>query len=355
VLDDPAARGLRQGAHAADQALTAPVTAFRPDPARYAILRGVSKAPPDDEAILRLARAAFRNLPGESVARGPTAYGAVLPEAISHYSDAAGALGIVSKNEFWATNALFMNDAAELKLARPLLAEALDAGLTAHVSDTSLRQPLADAFWSAYDAANRDPGIYVTCFSTYGDQLGQWRGYGVHGGGYSITYDGQELATLAACRDDLEFVEVLYEKSRQRRAAEVVIAGVCESLEEFLKKDTGIPRDAMIRMVGFMGAQFAQGLAYRLKDEAFAEEREWRLIYQHDPTHDGDILKREFRVAGGRLLPFVRIATGATAPKHITVGPTAHPEIGALSMRYLLDDAGLNDVALEPSNITLRA
>jgi hypothetical protein len=315
----------------------------------------VSTTPADNEAILRLARAAFRNLPNDSIARGPTAYGAVLPKAVSHYSDATGALGIVSENEFWASNALFMNDAAELKLARPLLAEALDDGLAAHISDTSLRQPLADAFWSAYDGAHRDPGIFVTCFSTYGDQLGQWRGYGVHGGGYSITYDAPQLAALAACRNDLEFLEVLYEKPRQRRAAKAVIAGLCQSLEDFLKRDTGIPRDDMIRMVAFMGAQFAHGLAYRLKDEAFAEEREWRLIYQHDPSQDGDILKREFRVTDGHLLPFVRIATGETAPKHITVGPTAHPEIAALSMRYLLDDTGLNDVAVEPSNITLRA
>ena len=49
------------------------------------------------------------------------------------------------------------------------------------------------------------------------------------------------------------------------------------------------------------------------------------------------------------------LALASVPVREVRVGPTAHPEIATLAMRYLLSDLGLDEVGLTASAIPLRA
>ena len=58
----------------------------------------------------------------------------------------------------------------------------------------------------------------------------------------------------------------------------------------------------------------AQTFAYRIKDSAFREEQEWRLIYARDPKGPVETATREFRSGARGLVPFVSIPMCVSAP-----------------------------------------
>jgi hypothetical protein len=117
-----------------------------------------------------------------------------VPDFLWHYTDGAGALGILEGCALWATHALFMNDASELRLAYPLLEEALRIAEERQEGNEILRLVAAAlSVMVSPTAQERDPEIYAVCFCEDGDLLSQWRGYGMVGTGYSIGMDGTSL------------------------------------------------------------------------------------------------------------------------------------------------------------------
>jgi hypothetical protein len=109
-------------------------------------------------------------------------------ETLWHYTDAAGARGILTQRDLWATHYAFLNDREELIHGEKVVQSAVEELADELEGDT--RQILRDFLsgWGAFRlSAHTD--VFVASFCTDGgDRLSQWRGYGGAGAGYAIGF-----------------------------------------------------------------------------------------------------------------------------------------------------------------------
>jgi hypothetical protein len=81
---------------------------------------------------------------------------------------------------------------------------------------------------------------------------------------------------------------------------------------------------------------------FRMKNPAFSEEREWRLIslvlsFAQDGADHGDLSRMEFRNGGDRIIPYRAVPIDATGIREVVLGPkniTPNRYITAALARY---------------------
>jgi len=231
-----------------------------------------------------------------------------------HYCSNAALLSIVSRREIWASDFSLSNDALEGKWIREVFAEyCTEKGLSA--ADKEALLPHLDYVISLAGAAG-------FCLSEEADLLSQWRGYADDGCGASIGFSKEYFETLGNLKRDrndefnAHIAKVEYDVRRQKELiaehADVIFELVSKgalwpptlltSDEEVEKQRQGDFRSLMWRLLIFVF------YIYQLKNPAFAEEREWRLISHILSTQGGDrwiqIRKMEFRALRDRIVPF---------------------------------------------------
>lgn len=151
-----------------------------------------------------------------------------------HYTNAAGLLGIVEHNKFWATHINFLNDASELIYARHLVEDALRNG------EERSKSPIAREFcrraMTCFDVS-QTMDVFVTCFCEQGDLLSQWRGYAQAGEGYSIGIDGNLLGQIGGGKNFF-FGPVEYDRVVQEGIVDGVLARVLDGLTKLTRART---------------------------------------------------------------------------------------------------------------------
>jgi hypothetical protein len=312
-----------------------------------------------------LATRAKARLPGRRLLlseRGP------VPEKISHYTDAAGALNIIKSGAIWATDALFMNDASELQLATDIFRAKLGRWLGQNINLKVNRDAFAHHFWDAFGGSGElgENPLYIACFCVEDDLLSQWRAYAKGGQGYSMQFDA---STLDAWLDNgAELLSVIYEPERHNRLARDLVVNGINAAKKVRPSGKTI-KTSLYQMAGRITGQLARTFAYRIKHKSFAEEQEWRLVYQAPPMEKpGEESKprpREFRAGERGIVPYVVMDFPPVYhdpnPKpdlplvSVRTGPTAHPALAARAVRYLLDDHGYRDIEVLKSSVPLRA
>lgn len=265
---------------------------------------------------------------------------AATPDVLWHYTTAEGLKGIAQDDHLWASQSIFLNDARELVYGIDLyfntLAEAdvtmLDkrtqAWLEHWASDegaTSVRE------WFRVNAAP-----FVACFCAKGDLLSQWRAYGPSGG-YAVGFSQHPAqAWIQAGGHGLALRQVIYDEQQQRSQVGDIVSRLVNLLAGH--GGTDVARQEFIRSTVDAIGQVA---AY-CKDPAFAEEQEWRVIYQR--PEDPSPLQLHHRTAGNALVPYVHLPItaqiGARPSKlpivRVRVGPNVDPTLGVLGATSLL-------------------
>ncbi|MGW1781683.1 DUF2971 domain-containing protein [Streptomyces sp. NPDC002143] len=328
-------------------------------------LTGVNQFPPDwlteiNKIPTRQQLAQMNSYADESIAL----------DAVYHYTNAAGLLGIISGGQLWATDVEFLNDAQELtyagdRLLRVIQAELVTASLREHVTAGNTGDPqmveesrareyrrknwdrhknlgnglgLLPALNSIVDELGQMRGpsrssplhVYVTCFCLTGDLLSQWRGYGGVGG-YSICFRSDILKSVADRFRRGDFLGIVYgfdeavKYHRDHFFPEHLYSGTT-LMDDYLKALTTI------------------------KNPAFSEEREWRLMIPREEIRD-DV---GFRVGPVGVTPYLEVTFPRDAVTEVIVGPGQHPKERANGIRQLLDRYGMNWVQVKLSTTSLR-
>jgi hypothetical protein len=107
------------------------------------------------------------------------------PQTLWHYTSAQGLVGIIRTDRLWASDSLFLNDAAERNYGVELMMSALaDVEIDSPARSTTafilgLVHPESGILRRWLDAQLR---LFVTCFCSEGDLLSQWRTYAGSGG-----------------------------------------------------------------------------------------------------------------------------------------------------------------------------
>jgi Protein of unknown function (DUF2971) len=291
------------------------------------------------------------------------------PHTLFHYTDAAGLMGIIESGVLRETHISFMNDSSEYLHAVSLLTQEIDQVRSTESDPVrigfleEIREPVSRT-------RSQDAGPYfVTCLSAKENSLNQWRAYGRGQGGYSIGFDyaklGQGMLALTGV-----LAPVIYELSQQSKLVHDILQW---ALDEYQRVATTIPanhRDEHRRDWAHMFLWRAAAAAPIIKNPAFVEEQEWRLIFMPRSKEQVRFLPRSTGLA-----PFLELKLGvaqtnvhperlthlgrASLPDRLPItklwsGPGPATDISLLAGRTLLEQMGYDGVSLEASQIPYR-
>lgn len=268
-----------------------------------------------------------------------------------HYCDASAVLGIVKGGEIWATHIGYLNDATELDAAEKLAIDALREALPDMPAALAAGTHLRDINSRHAPSARYDH--YVFSLSEQSDLLSQWRGYAKDGSGFAIGFGGFPLIprhwpdTLNQPLG-VQIHRCTYERDEFRAKLVTLFREVQDRARRLeLNTDAAQPMlvDALLHVI--------YTLTPTLKDAAFREEREWRLVVTVDQTG-----KVEFRPSSRGLIPYVRVPIGSpdstTGICRIVVGPAQDHLLGLDSVRLFLRSEGYDPDLAQQSKAPYR-
>jgi hypothetical protein len=277
------------------------------------------------------------------------------PRELFHYTQTETCLPILRGSHVRATNALFMNDAAELVHAHEVYGAAVET--LAEGATGALRRAL-DIAAGIVGVAEMGVDVYVFSLTEDGNQLSQWREYAAKGTGVSIGFDAGALRASAARDPSLAFLRAVYDPGEQDRLLGRHVRDACEAFARNVedKGDDGAADDVLRGHLSI-----ALGLAQvAFKYPGFREEREWRVAHLRP---NGDASGLGFRATANAIVPYVELdLTSAEEPYRgrlpvttIYQGPQAMPGLGERSLGLLLAALGYHPVAIRSSGIPLRS
>jgi hypothetical protein len=257
---------------------------------------------------------------------------AIITGPLYHYTSVEALKGIVDDGVLHATHAFYMSDASEIRYGVGRIQERC-----AHRAPTDeLPRELLEATdkWLRELLFLPQP-ICTACFSQKADDLNQWRSYTPRSGGMCLAFDAPQL--FARARDQgWEWSNCKYEQLDQAKWADEALDALARG--KIGRSDKGRPFIADT----LEGITNVLQIACRLKDPAFREEQEWRLI---SPLVSAEEI--HYRVQGPMLIPFARFDLGDIHKngviREIIVGPTAHRELSFNSvMGYVMSNLKSN-------------
>lgn len=310
-----------------------------------------------------------------------------------HYTSQSGLLGMIEYRKMRATNIFYLNDASEYTYAANLILEVMRDRLMAitgerdtyrrtwalhsalgcrhskTITDPSLPpdnrqcifiESIMDIFEYLKDPPSVDQ-FYILSFTAREDDLSQWRGYCPHGIGFCLEFETTGLIEQIK-KFDLSIVKCLYEEEKQKQEIRNILDRSMDGLKtvfDNFDKSEGKQNEA-IKNLEFETFSGFMKLIPRLKDKAFEDENEWRVISA------GKQFSAKFREGTSMVVPYVEIplAGADAAPteiiepikiiKRIFVGPTPHKMLSKKSVESLLKINKMEGCKVELSNVPYR-
>ena len=280
--------------------------------------------------------------------RGRSSRTTAADESISlyHYTSVDVLEKITERKEIWASSVHYLNDGREFAHALELFGSALERALQTNPPCTEylnkVREQLRQNAW-------RD--VFVVSFSEHGDLLSQWRAYCPAGRGVSIGLRQKDLHVAAAARG-FRLVRCKYALISQRDAASRIVRTWTNELDSICSPsivsshavgadtdpefdiDREYTGDDLVRMFAI---EFAN-VGPQMKDPAFAEEREWRLV---GLPSEFNKLEVRYRPGASYLVPYIRFPLPVTEDgrlklSDLVLGPTPHADLSRRAIINLL-------------------
>lgn len=249
-----------------------------------------------------------------------------------HYCSSSTFASILEKRSIWLSSLSLSNDSMEGRLVTQTFDRLLSQETVGHEEVSEIREAIAFVE-GLFDGLG-------FCLSQEPDLLSQWRGYADDAQGFSIGFSKAYLEALAKAKEDgqpsIGLEMALYEPSEHENALKPTFEKIKELIESGkLKK----PKFGLISMLDedhvrnktqehkdaikllWKAAIGTIRSVYRLKNRAFKEEAEWRLLSYLIKEEDDAAL---FRAAGNRIIPYREIELkelGMPRISEVYIGP----------------------------------
>lgn len=248
-------------------------------------------------------------------------------DTLFHYCSSSTFASIVSRRSIWLSSLSLSNDTMEGRL----VTQTFERLLSQSTIQAEEIEEIRDALRFAEELFD---GLGF-CLSEKPDLLSQWRGYADDGQGFSIGFTKAYLEELAKAREDGEsgfrLGKVLYEPTEHEAALKPTYDEIKKIIDSGILKR---PRFGLITMpdeqeMKKRQEEYAESIkalwrktvggtvlsAHMLKNRAFVEEAEWRLVsYLVKESNDS----ASFRAAGNRLVPYREFNLKQLTAKPIT-------------------------------------
>ncbi len=273
------------------------------------------------------------------------------PDILYHYTTREGLLGIIQKREIWAANIRYLNDSSEFTAAVEVAKTVLD---TFPYDERKLnKESVIKGFYSWLDSLKYQAESYVCSFSEDGDLLSQWRSYTKAGNGYAIGFDTAALRQLA--KEQSFFLEQCrYDEPAQKELIKSCFQAGIECLcatSEVEGNPTASAENIFAEkcLLPFLCS------APLVKNRAFAEEREWRLVA---PFHGSKQSELFFRSGKSMLVPYHPFSLGEKGKElpiaKVIIGPSPHGPLDSQAVLKLLTSNGAKANSCGWSSIPFR-
>jgi hypothetical protein len=294
------------------------------------------------------------------------------PPLLAHYTTVATLEQILSKEEFWFSNPLFMNDLNEMRFG---IVEGMNLFMTSNEIEAAAGSPeraqiLREAFQSYYRNLENEDAIdtYVFCLSEhkpddYDGRLSMWRAYGGQGNGAALVLNIEPLKAQNAHVPLLLSKVVYATHNKQRELLTVLLHDWIEVLKEIN------PPDQSLYIAAYNAFILIKYFALTTKHVAFEEELEWRILYTPETDVLGELkdslsynigirgvepkLKFKITPLEGLNLPNMSLATFLD---RIILGPTVSQPLAVKSIERMISRLGKPQFVekVHPSSIPFR-
>lgn len=264
-----------------------------------------------------------------------------------HYTDSAGAHGIICSGQVRASHIYYMNDESEYLHAVVLLEKAIAEYPTCYgeippVLLNALRNNLAGA-----RSAETALPVFVISFSSKKNDLSQWRAYGGGEGGISLGFAFNDISAAGP------LVPCIYDPALQYQiVGHALIQLVADWQHLFANQPEAIQFNNADAFVFAILRQYAL-IAAALKNQDFREEAEWRLVFLEQ-----DINKITISPKSSLLSGYITPPLSKTPPqlplREVWIGPGRHQRLSQAAMGVLLKQHNYNQVPLFASSIPYR-
>ena len=287
-----------------------------------------------------------------------------------HYTSQKGFLGIINNESFWASNIFFLNDSTELNLSlnyiNSLLGK-LNIKCKDNQSQKVIREQitiefLADIKYLINEAYLDDQysQFYVISLTELEDTLSQWRGYCGENSGYSLGFDIQrsnfDKASDIGKKYKCNLGKCMYKPSEHEAILTLIIKWALNKLNELLDTIEDLEKypfyiDSKIKIASEFLSMFFL-IAPFLKEPAFKEEKEWRLVFNMSLNRNNDQIK--FTEGKNTITPRLPINLNLLPPlTKLTIGPNPNQELNFYSTKKLLSSKNL-DLTISKSKLPYR-
>ena len=279
-----------------------------------------------------------------------------------HYTSNKSFVSIVSNRSFRMSELSLSNDYLEGKWLRNVFSEACDK-----------KNVKAEHKAELLVLLDRVLGLFTYvgfCLSKKRDSLSQWIGYADDGCGVSIKLDRQFVENLAengVLNRKIERVDVVYSHSKQVE----MLASHIEKLRRYIERgafarygllslysDDQRREHAVARSEMWLYFLNFISMAYSMKNPAFGEEKEVRLISNVPVLDEGSVIKFNGDVLGfyannDVIVPFIDAPIeGRRAIREVILGPKNRTPVYVI--KTLLEKYGFEKVKVEASNASYR-
>lgn len=258
-----------------------------------------------------------------------------------HYTSQGVMHSIVENRCLWVSHVYYMNDANEIKYGARIFKEIISNRLGQEI-EAPTKQFLIELS-NRMDHLMRNPHyLFVFALSEKGNLLSQWRGYTPLGAGVSIGFNQGKLQKHAQQRD-FSLIKCIYKKEEQDKhlyfSLEKIITQFENDLPSIDTKGKPDNQKYLIYLNKYSG-ELLRALCY-IKDPAFEEECEWRLISKYYEKYtDPDI---QFREGKTTLIPYIKLELSGIEEdgrlfEQVFVGPSPNFELSMAAVSSYLSN-----------------
>lgn len=275
-------------------------------------------------------------------------------EPLYHYTDLNAFLSIIQSKKLWLTGAYNLNDHQEITWTLGKIWRRLEELSKEHGPERS------DKIWALLQANSGVP--HICSLSSEPDLLSQWRAYGQNGAGIAIGFKRSALPSSSrlpimtiASKDSLSLHQVIYSQKDQDEIINEILLPIF--------KNGKIDDSAHFAMS--MASSALSGLSSMFKNEAFHEEKEWRIIHRpiimgppnsNESKIQQSISPPKYRVSGGKLITYFEYdfsgAVGIDIFSELILGPKC--EVSHYDLSILLTENGLGNLSVKRSKASYR-
>lgn len=282
-----------------------------------------------------------------------------IPDNIFHYTDAAGFASIVQSGVLRATHIGYMNDASEYLKAVGALYNEIRQRIDRKVISAETI-PLFEELRQRLEATQPEnfPPIFVACFSYLANSLNQWRSYARGDGGFSIGFNSASIERLIEIPNlYCSLVPVIYDEETLRELVAAFVDWIVDIYPKHFSQRGLLSQQEHMEIWLNAVAGVSSGLAALFKDEAFFEEREYRLVcFSGIPSVKFNPkinmlsayveLDLSSKINGKNLMPITQV----------WAGPGRHTILNAVAAKALLKqrEYDMETIAVVNSNIAYR-